>query len=406
MKNRLAQVLAGCTVLLLVLLAPSAVGAGAAAAEGSLTEASFQSATLKEAISYNVYLPAGYEGSTDRYPVLYLLHGRGDSMSAWTQMKGALDALIASGEIQPTIAIMPDAPVEQPCQLLRRLGLHRCRSGTQSRDRLHEGSDRARRRDLPDRRRPHRPRSRGLFDGRLRRAPLLARASRSLRRVDRAQPRGLRPDPAERLEHARVRRVRARQEPLRRLGLQEAQLPGLFTSFAATGLPLPMFIAVGDDEFKNPDPKDAIHDLDFEAHVLFNQAVRVPNLTAELRVVDGGHDWDVWGPTFVEGAKYIFQFLNQTPVTPVKATLDRHRPGGARRRRRRRRGRQRLPGARRRRLHRGPAVRGRQGPRAGQGLAGRHAAVDARARHRAARAGIRRRDRPRRQRGRRRVHDR
>ena len=97
--------------------------------------------------------------------------------------------------------------------------------------------------------------------------------------------------------------------------------PALFPSFAATGLPLPMFIAVGDDEFKNPDPKDAIHDLDFEAHVLFNQAVRVPNLTAELRVVDGGHDWDVWGPTFVEGAKYIFQFLNQTPVTPMKATL-------------------------------------------------------------------------------------
>ena len=97
--------------------------------------------------------------------------------------------------------------------------------------------------------------------------------------------------------------------------------PALFPSFSATGLPLPMFIAVGDDEFKNPDPKDASHDLDFEAHVLFNQAVRVPNLTAELRVVDGGHDWDVWGPTFVEGAKYIFQFLNQTPVTPMKATL-------------------------------------------------------------------------------------
>ena len=56
--------LAGCAALLLVLLAPSAVGAGAAAAEGSLTEASFQSATLNEAISYNVYLPAGYEGST------------------------------------------------------------------------------------------------------------------------------------------------------------------------------------------------------------------------------------------------------------------------------------------------------------------------------------------------------
>ena len=42
--------------------------------------------------------------------MLYLLHGRGDSMSAWVQMKGALDELIASGEIPPTIAIMPDAP--------------------------------------------------------------------------------------------------------------------------------------------------------------------------------------------------------------------------------------------------------------------------------------------------------
>ena len=101
MKNRLTSrltlVLAACAAVLLVLLVPSAVGAGAAAAEGSLTEGSFQSATLNEAISYNVYLPAGYAGSTD-------------SKSAWTQMKGALDALIASGEIQPTIAIMPDAP--------------------------------------------------------------------------------------------------------------------------------------------------------------------------------------------------------------------------------------------------------------------------------------------------------
>ena len=42
--------------------------------------------------------------------MLYLLHGRGDSMSAWTQMKSTLDELIAAEEIPPTIAIMPDAP--------------------------------------------------------------------------------------------------------------------------------------------------------------------------------------------------------------------------------------------------------------------------------------------------------
>ena len=44
------------------------------------------------------------------------------------------------------------------------------------------------------------------------------------------------------------------------------------------------------------------------------------NLSSELRVVDGGHDWDVWGPQFVEGAKYVFQFLKPPPAL-VKATL-------------------------------------------------------------------------------------
>ena len=110
MKTCFTPALTGCAALLLVLLAPSAVGSSAAVAEGTLTEARFQSATLNEPIAYNVYLPAGYAGSTDRYPVLYLLHGRGDSMSAWTQMKGALDDLTVSGDVPPLIAVMPDAP--------------------------------------------------------------------------------------------------------------------------------------------------------------------------------------------------------------------------------------------------------------------------------------------------------
>ena len=104
-----------------------------------------------------------------------------------------------------------------------------------------------------------------------------------------------------------------------------------------------MYIAVGDDEFKNTNPADFEHDLDFEAHVLFNKAQRVANLTSELRVVDGGHDWDVWGPQFVEGAKYIFQFLKPPPVL-MKAKLTGTHRRGARRRRRDRRGRKRLPG--------------------------------------------------------------
>ena len=32
-----------------------------------------------------VLLPAGYDGSRARYPVLYLLHGAGDRFTAWTE---------------------------------------------------------------------------------------------------------------------------------------------------------------------------------------------------------------------------------------------------------------------------------------------------------------------------------
>ena len=105
---------------------------------------------------------------------------------------------------------------------------------------------------------------------------------------------------------------------------KQLNYPETFESFEATGLPQRMYIAVGDDEFKNTNPTDYEHDLDFEAHVLYNKAQRVDNLSSELRVVDGGHDWDVWGPQFVEGAKYVFEFLKPPPVAR-EGNAHRHR---------------------------------------------------------------------------------
>ena len=32
-----------------------------------------------------------------------------------------------------------------------------------------------------------------------------------------------------------------------------------------------------------------------------------PGITVQLRVVDGGHNWETWRPTFVEGVQYVFQ---------------------------------------------------------------------------------------------------
>src|SRR5262245_23481499 len=44
----------------------------------------YQSGTLKQQRRMHVYTPPGYDASTDRYPVFYLLHGGGDEDSGWS----------------------------------------------------------------------------------------------------------------------------------------------------------------------------------------------------------------------------------------------------------------------------------------------------------------------------------
>jgi enterochelin esterase family protein len=63
-----------------------------------------------------VYTPPGYESSTARYPVLYLLHGGGGDEDAWTTMGRAnviLDNLIASGKAKPMLVVMPNGNAPQ-----------------------------------------------------------------------------------------------------------------------------------------------------------------------------------------------------------------------------------------------------------------------------------------------------
>jgi len=63
-----------------------------------------------------VYTPPGYETSTVRYPVLYLLHGGGGDEDAWTTMGRAniiLDNLIAQGKARPMLVVMPNGNATQ-----------------------------------------------------------------------------------------------------------------------------------------------------------------------------------------------------------------------------------------------------------------------------------------------------
>jgi enterochelin esterase-like enzyme len=70
----------------------------------------YRSSALGQARRIYVYTPPGDpEGEAD-YPVLYLFHGIGDTESGWTEAGRAhaiLDNLIAAGEAQPMLIVMP-----------------------------------------------------------------------------------------------------------------------------------------------------------------------------------------------------------------------------------------------------------------------------------------------------------
>ncbi len=57
-----------------------------------------------------IYTPPNYDGSSAKYPVLYLLHGNGEAQNGWVMNGRAniiLDNLIADKKAQPMIVVMP-----------------------------------------------------------------------------------------------------------------------------------------------------------------------------------------------------------------------------------------------------------------------------------------------------------
>lgn len=69
-----------------------------------------KSAVLGRTERIVVYLPPGYEASSTRFPILYLVHGSGDVPESWAQAGHAnwiLDNLIAAKRASPMIVVMP-----------------------------------------------------------------------------------------------------------------------------------------------------------------------------------------------------------------------------------------------------------------------------------------------------------
>src|SRR5581483_934274 len=77
---------------------------------GSVHMNLYQSKSLGVTREIWVYTPPGYESGKGSYPVLYLLHGSGDTENGWVTVGRAnliLDNLIAAGKAKPMIIVMP-----------------------------------------------------------------------------------------------------------------------------------------------------------------------------------------------------------------------------------------------------------------------------------------------------------
>jgi enterochelin esterase-like enzyme len=79
---------------------------------GTVRQHWYQSKALGRCRSLHLYLPAEYDQRTrTRYPVLYLLHGHGDTDGTWSRLGRAhviADNLLARRRARPLIIAMPD----------------------------------------------------------------------------------------------------------------------------------------------------------------------------------------------------------------------------------------------------------------------------------------------------------
>ncbi|MEU8354950.1 alpha/beta hydrolase-fold protein [Nonomuraea sp. NPDC048882] len=290
-------------------------------AEGRIVTGSAPSPALGEDIAYNVYLPARYDRTKDRHPVLYLLHGRGDTMQAWTRVKTTLDDMIRTRRIPPVIAVMPDAPWNE--------------RGNWYVDSRYTGTDL-----------PGRPVETALtrdliahVDATYRTAPI--RQARLVGGYSMGGAGALRFALAHQdlfgaaavLSPAVYAPLPPSDSSARDYGAfgeggskfsedvyRELNYPSLLPGLDQD-LPVRLFVAVGDDEYANPDPADARHDLDFESAALYNAARRSPAISAQLRVMDGGHDWTVWAPAFEQAMAELGPGLSVVPPTGLPAPL-------------------------------------------------------------------------------------
>lgn len=262
---------------------------------GIVVAREFKSAVLGRSWNYAMYLPTGYDASNLRYPALYLLHGNGGNLYQWVnqgRIQQTADALIASGDIPPTVIVMPDA-------------------GTSWFVDRKEKMETAVVTDLiPDVERSFRVlRSRegrlvgGLSMGAYGAMRFALKYPEMFAAAALLSPAIYNPEPP---EDSSARSVGVFGAPIYDASIWKSfNYPALWEGYLAKKIPVPMYINSGDDD-------DFF--IELEA-VQFYELLRKNKQPAELRIVNGAHAWPVWESTIGDALKYIFRYSARPAMT-------------------------------------------------------------------------------------------
>ena len=259
---------------------------------GTTSTVRFESTSLARVWTYNAYLPDDYQTSNLEYPVIYLLHGSGGDESSWNEGISVLDALIEKRVIPPVIAIAPasgsswwvdsDEPFETA--FLEDLVPHI--------DATYRTIDNREGRAIAGF-------SMGGY-GALRYAlahPEVfgAAAILSPSLYDQQPPPG-----------SSARTSGAFGSPFDPHLWTQRNYPALLASYQRS-FDVPLFIAAGDDDWN--EPAGWQYNVEYQAVLLFERLSKEGGTPAELRIVDGGHDWDLWKPLLSEAFPYMLGYL-------------------------------------------------------------------------------------------------
>jgi enterochelin esterase-like enzyme len=272
------------------------------ASAGVIVSREFDSPALQRKWTYAVYLPDGYDSSTLRYPVLYLLHGHGQGLYDWANsghIQQTADALIEHGDIPPAIIVMPDAGTTWYVDRREKMEtaiIH---------DLIGDAE--------------HTFRAIGARDGRF--VAGLSMGGYGALRFALKYPEMF--AAAALLSPAIYDPEPPQNSGARKAGVfgtpdfdpqvwKQLNYPTLWDAFLARKTAVPLYIDSGDDD---------TYFIEAEATRLYS-LLRKNGQPAELRIVDGGHDWQVWESTIGDALRYLFRFSARPAVGPKEAPPD------------------------------------------------------------------------------------